>query len=133
MTTPEAISQRDAATRLGISRATVERWVNQGRLNTIRTGERGGARRVLVDDAFQGAKNASRKIPHAPSGLGRKSLTPQNPSSDGDTEIPHTQSIAEAAWTDESLTCSSDETPGPEPSGKRSGESLAADPPIPHR
>ena len=64
MSAPEAISQRDAATRLGISRATVERWVNQGRLNTVRTGERGGARRVLVDDAFHAAKNASRKIPH---------------------------------------------------------------------
>ena len=72
MTPPEAISQRDAATRLGISRATVERWVNQGRLNTIRTGERGGARRVLVDDAFHAAKNASRKIPHPPRGAAQK-------------------------------------------------------------
>ena len=65
MSTPEAISQRDAAAELGISRATVERWVNQGRLNTVRTGERGGARRVLVDETFRAAKNASRKIPHA--------------------------------------------------------------------
>ena len=129
MTTPDAISQRDAATRLGISRATVERWVNQGRLNTVRTGERGGARRVLVDDAFHSAKNASRKIPHSSNGLGRKSLTPPNPSSDADAEIPHTPTTAQAAWTEESLTRSGDETPVPEPSGNGSGESLAADPP----
>jgi len=129
MTTPDAISQRDAATRLGISRATVERWVNQGRLNTVRTGERGGARRVLVDDAFQSAKNASRKIPHSSNGLGRKSLTAPNPSSDADAEIPHIPATAPAAWKDESLTRSGAETPVPELSGNGSGESLAVDPP----
>ena len=89
MSTPEAISQREAATRLGISRATVERWVNQGRLNTVRTGERGGARRVLVDDAFDAAKNASRKIPHARRQSARKSLTAKNPSPAAPAEIPH--------------------------------------------
>jgi excisionase family DNA binding protein len=127
MTTPEAISQRDAATRLGISRATVERWVNQGRLNTVRTGERGGARRVLVDDAFHTAKNASRKIPHPSNGLERKSLIRRNPSSGARAEIPHTPALPETALEGESLTRSNDETPVPDLPRNGSAESLAVD------
>ena len=62
MNSPEAISQRDAAKRLGVSTATIERWVRSGQLNTIRTGKNGGARRVLTDDVVQAAASRTPKI-----------------------------------------------------------------------
>jgi excisionase family DNA binding protein len=128
VSTHEAISQGDAATRLGISRATVERWVNQGRLNTVRTGERGGARRVLVDDAFQDAKNASQKIPHARSKSSRKSLTPKNPSPAPPAQIPHAHTALPTALATESLTDHAEKTRDIAQPVAESSESLAGDP-----
>ena len=80
MTSPEAISQRDAAKRLGVSTATIERWVRRGQLNTIRTGKNHGARRVLTDDAFRAAATRPRKIHHRDSTAPEKSITRENPS-----------------------------------------------------
>lgn len=111
MSSPEAISQGDAAARLGISRATVERWVNQGRLNTIRTGQRGGARRVLIDETFRAAQNASSKIPHTPPNKAAKSLTEQNPSPNSVPQIPHPHASHSRRPRAESLT-NHDEAPG---------------------
>jgi excisionase family DNA binding protein len=127
MSTPEAISQRDAATELGISRATVERWVNQGRLNTVRTGERGGARRVLVDETFRAAKNASQKIPHQTRPPTRKSLTDQNPSARKSEQLPHTPPAPLADSTTESLTGSAGKTHLAAPAASVLPESLAPD------
>jgi excisionase family DNA binding protein len=127
MSAPEAISQRDAATRLGISRATVERWVNQGRLNTVRTGERGGARRVLIDDTFHAAKNASRKIPHKTGGSTRESLTSQNASPGSADEIPHARPELQTSTKTESLSDQPDETGLRATTTRTLPESLAPD------
>ena len=127
MSAPEAISQRDAATRLGISRATVERWVNQGRLNTVRTGERGGARRVLIDDTFHAAKNASRKIPHHTGSLPRESLTSQNASPGSADGIPHAHPALQTSTEPESLTSQPDETRLRTTTSRTLPESLAPD------
>jgi excisionase family DNA binding protein len=127
MSTPEAISQRDAAAELGISRATVERWVNQGRLNTVRTGARGGARRVLVDETFRAAKNTSPKIPHSTRSPARKSLTDQNSSARESGQPPHTQAVPSAGSTTKPLTGSADKTRLDAPEATVLPESLAPD------
>lgn len=80
MSSPEAISQRDAAKRLGVSTATIERWVRRGQLNTIRTGKNHGARRVLTDEAFHAAATRPTKIHHNGSAAPEKSVTHENPS-----------------------------------------------------
>ena len=80
MSSPEAISQRDAAKRLGVSTATIERWVRRGQLNTIRTGKNHGARRVLTDEAFHAAATRPSKTHHNDSATPEKSVTHENPS-----------------------------------------------------
>jgi excisionase family DNA binding protein len=80
MSSPEAISQRDAAKRLGVSTATIERWVRRGQLNTIRTGKNHGARRVLTDEAFHAAATRPHKTHHNDSATLEKSITNENPS-----------------------------------------------------
>jgi excisionase family DNA binding protein len=136
VSTPEAISQRDAAAELGISRATVERWVNQGRLNTVRTGERGGARRVLVDEIFHAAKNASRKTPHQARRSTRKSLTAQKPSARESEQSPHAAPPSSSGDpATETLARSADMTHLDAPATSVLPESLAPDMPesLTHR
>ena len=47
------VTNADAAQMLGISRATVERWVRAGRFTLIHVGANNGKRRIVHDERFE--------------------------------------------------------------------------------
>ena len=47
------VTNADAAQMLGISRATVERWVRAGRFTLISVGANQGKRRIVHDQRFE--------------------------------------------------------------------------------
>jgi excisionase family DNA binding protein len=50
---PMTVTNADAAQMLGISRATVERWVRAGRFTLIAVGANRGKRRIVHDERFE--------------------------------------------------------------------------------